>query len=162
MKIGEQCWSEQFLLPPNLNCSIYKAECKLEVLEEMRYGNARNTNKRIVQILECHAVRCIFLSQVASNRKRLETVTLSEAVILKLHSTQQKKNCFFHRTLVAGVMTYLHDQSAITATETGCPSPMTVVSQLFTLTFFSSSLCWPRCSCALVVWGLTQLQHPPI
>lgn len=48
MKIGEQCWSEQFSLPPNLNCSIHKAECKLEVLEEMRYGNARNTNKRIV------------------------------------------------------------------------------------------------------------------
>jgi len=48
MKIGGQCWSEQFLFSPNMNCSVYKAESKLEILEQMRSNNAQNTNKRVV------------------------------------------------------------------------------------------------------------------
>lgn len=42
MKIGEHCWSEQILL---MNCSMYEAASKLEVLEQMRCNNAPNTNK---------------------------------------------------------------------------------------------------------------------
>lgn len=48
MKIRKLCWSEQFLLSPNMSCSIYKAESKLEVLEQMRCSNAQTKNKTVI------------------------------------------------------------------------------------------------------------------